>query len=278
MAMILILDDRATNRSIFARLASVIEDNVSVEVFGDPFDALEWLEGNRVDLVITDFKMPGMDGAEFTRRFRALPGGSPGGVPTPVLVVTAHDDRSFRVRALDAGATDFLQSPIDHFELVTRARNLLALGRRGAVVPEPPAASGPPPPGSLPVRGAEELARILDSLPAQVSATDRDGRCIYANVALASALGTHPAELVGAGPALLFGAGRAERSRAADLAVLATGASLPPYREAGAGGELLTTKAPLRDASGEVTAVITTSIPLTAIPGSSIPSGPEPDR
>ena len=78
MAMILILDDRATNRSIFARLASVIEDDVSVEVFGDPFDALEWLEGNRVDLVITDFKMPGMDGAEFTRRFRALPGGAPG--------------------------------------------------------------------------------------------------------------------------------------------------------------------------------------------------------
>ena len=58
-----------------------------------------------------------------------------------------------------------------------------------------------------------------------------------------------------------------------DLAVLATGASLPPYREAGADGELLTSKAPLRDASGEVTAVITTSIPL-----GSISPGPEPDR
>src|SRR5829696_1429511 len=162
MAMILILDDRATNRSIFARLASVIEDNVSVEVFGDPLDALEWLEGNRVDLVITDFKMPGMDGAEFTRRFRALPGG----VAVPVLVVTAHDDRSFRVRALDAGATDFLQSPIDHFEFVTRARNLLALGRQGERPGEPPSVTAAPLPGA-------GLAQILDSLAAMVSVTDR---------------------------------------------------------------------------------------------------------
>lgn len=275
MAMILILDDRATNRSIFARLASVIEDNVSVEVFGDPFDALEWLEGSRVDLVITDFKMPGMDGAEFTRRFRALPGGA----LVPVLVVTAHDDRSFRVRALDAGATDFLQSPIDHFELVTRARNLLALGRRGTAVPEAPLRPVPPPPPSapplapglaepMPMQCAEGLARILDSLPAQVSATDRAGRCIYANAALAAAVGARPDELVGADPALLFGPSRGERSRAADLAVLATGTTLPPYREEGTGGQLLTSKAPLRDSTGEVTAVITTSIPL----------GPEPDR
>jgi CheY-like chemotaxis protein len=277
MAMILILDDRATNRSIFARLASVIEDDVSVEVFGDPFDALEWLEGNRVDLVITDFKMPGMDGAEFTRRFRALPGGAPGGIPVPVLVVTAHDDRSFRVRALDAGATDFLQSPIDHFELVTRARNLLALGRRGGAVAEaairPAPLPAPPLADPLTVQGAEGLARILDSLPVQVSATDRAGRCIYANAALAATVGARPAELVGADPALLFGASRGERSRAADLAVLATGTPLPPYREDGASGQLLTSKAPLRDSTGEVTAVITTSIPL-----GSIPLRPEPDR
>jgi CheY-like chemotaxis protein len=284
MAMILILDDRATNRSIFARLASVIEEDVAVEVFGDPFDALEWLEGNRVDLVITDFKMPGMDGAEFTRRFRALPGGA----AAPVLVVTAHNDRSFRVRALDAGATDFLQSPIDHFELVTRARNLLALGRQGGgpSPAEPPAR--PATPDQLPVQGAgqgalqgaEGLARILDSLPAQVSATDREGRCIYANAAMAAALGARPAELVGAGPDVLFGAMRAERGRAADLAVLATGTSLPPYREEGPGGALLTTKAPLRDRSGEVTAVITTSVPLGGSLGapSCIAARPEPDR
>ena len=53
-----------------------------------------------------------------------------------------------------------------------------------------------------------------------------------------------------------------------DLTVLASGAPLPPYREEGVGGPLLTSKAPLRDSSGEITAVVTTSLPL----------GPEPER
>jgi PAS domain S-box-containing protein len=153
---------------------------------------------------------------------------------------------------------------------VTRARNLLALGRR--VQGEAPGLAEPPARpvalDPLQAHGAEGLARILDSLPAQVSATDREGRCIYANAAFAAAVGARPAELVGAGPTLLFGAARGERSRAADLAVLATGTPMPPYREEGASGALLTSKAPLRDQTGEVTAVITTSIPLA----------PEPER
>jgi len=260
MATILILDDRATNRSIYARLATVIEDGVNAEVFGDPLDALEWLEGNRVDLVITDFKMPGMDGAEFTRRFRAMPGGA----ATPVLVVTAHDDRSFRVRALDAGATDFLQSPIDHFELVTRARNLLALGR-GAPVPAGLSEPLPQRPAGrdLPqAAGTEALVRILDALPAQVCVMDREGRCVHVNAAFAAARGALAAGLLGGDPDLLFGNASAGHSRAGDLAVFASGAPLPPYREDTPEGPLLTAKAPLRNAAGEVTAVITTSMPL----------------
>ena len=103
MPLILILDDRATNRAIFTRLAGLIADDVVVESFGNPLDALEWLESNAVDLVITDYSMPEMDGAEFTRRFRGLRSGA----SAPVLVVTAHNDRSFRQAAMEAGATDF---------------------------------------------------------------------------------------------------------------------------------------------------------------------------
>src|SRR5215211_6747738 len=185
MATILILDDRATNRNIYARLAAAIEDGVAAEVFADPADALEWLESNRVDLVITDYKMPGMDGAEFTRRFRAMPNNR----HVPVVVITAYDDRSFRLRALDAGATDFLQSPVDHFEIVVRARNLLALGRRmgagsqsaaGVLNPVPDRASRTEPAGTH-GRPAIDARRILDAMPALVSATDREGRCVFAN-------------------------------------------------------------------------------------------------
>ena len=260
MATILILDDRAINRNIYARLAAAIEEGVSVEVFADAADALEWLEHNRVDLVITDYKMPGMDGTEFTRRLRTLPSGA----SIPVLVVTAHDDRSFRVRALDAGATDFLQSPIDHFEFVTRARNLLALGRQAAE-------SGEPLPGAAAPQATEPdaLARILNTVPALISAADRDGRCLYVNAAFAAARGALPAELIGRSAAELLG----EHSRQQDLAVFDTGQPLPAFREEipGQDGRLrpvLTRKTPLRDASGQVTAVLTTSFDSAAwLPG-----------
>ena len=118
MSLVVILDDRATNRHIFARLAESIEPDVSVRTFEDPVIAIEWLASNTPDIVITDYKMPNLDGSEFTRRFRELPGCS----DVPVVVITVHDERSFRLSALEAGATDFLHSPVDHSEFVTRAR------------------------------------------------------------------------------------------------------------------------------------------------------------
>ena len=101
--------------------------------FEDPLAALEWLAGNTPDLVITDFKMPNLDGAEFTRRFRELPGCA----DVPVVVITVYDERSFRLSALEAGATDFLHSPVDHSEFVTRARNLLKLRKQQLLLAEP---------------------------------------------------------------------------------------------------------------------------------------------
>jgi CheY-like chemotaxis protein len=278
MATILILDDRATNRNIYARLAAAIEDNVSAEVFADPADALEWLEHNRVDLVITDYKMPGMDGAEFTRRFRAMPNNR----HVPVVVITAYDDRSFRLRALDAGATDFLQSPVDHFEIVVRARNLLALGRRMAagaaageveparVAPSPGAAATEPAASPTAAGATADPWRILDALPALVSVTDREGRRLYANAASAAAAAAADSEPAPA-PFRPEDRGRdRERDREGDLAVFAAGRPLAPYPEdapgkvAGAAGRrrLLTFKAPLRDAAGQVVAVLTTSFEL----------------
>ena len=73
MVQIVILDDRETNRKIFSKLAASIEPGVTVRSFGDPPELLAWLEHNTPDLIVTDFKMPSMDGAEFIRRFRAQP-------------------------------------------------------------------------------------------------------------------------------------------------------------------------------------------------------------
>lgn len=107
MALICILDDRVTNRNIFAKLAATIEPDVVVRTFGNPVEALDWLKDNTPDLVVTDYKMPDLDGAEFTRKFRKLENCE----DVPVVVLTVYEERSFRLGALEAGATDFLQSP-----------------------------------------------------------------------------------------------------------------------------------------------------------------------
>jgi CheY-like chemotaxis protein len=54
MSIIVIVDDRVTNRNIFAKLAASIEPNVQVQSFGDPREALDWLQNNTPDLIVTD--------------------------------------------------------------------------------------------------------------------------------------------------------------------------------------------------------------------------------
>jgi len=130
MSIIVIVDDRVTNRRILSELATTVEDGAQVESFEDPVAALAWLENNTPDLVITDYKMPNIDGAEFVRRFRHLPFC----FDIPVIVVTIYEDREFRYQALEAGATDFLLSPVDHHEFQARSRNLLALRRQQQII------------------------------------------------------------------------------------------------------------------------------------------------
>ena len=125
MTLIVIVDDRATNRTIYSRLALTIGEGVTVRAFADGGEALKWLGRNRPDLIVTDYDMPQMDGEEFISRFRGLPHSA--GVP--IMMITVCDQRKLRLRALESGATDFLNTPIDHCEFLTRARNLLKLSR-----------------------------------------------------------------------------------------------------------------------------------------------------
>ena len=270
MPVVLILDDRVTNRSVYARLAESVEDGVRVEVFADPHEALAWLGEHQADLIITDYKMPRMDGAEFTREVRQ----KPNGVDVPIVVITVYNDRSFRLRALESGATDFLLSPVDHFEFRTRARNLLALRQQQQLLKshartlEQELAVSERTREQLLRNSREALAQVIDTVPALISAADRDGRCVFVNAMQAAAVNASPAELVGRDVADLLGPLRVERSREADRIVFETGIAFPAYEEELLDGKgvrrvLLTTKAPLRDESGRVASVLTTSLDIT---------------
>jgi DNA-binding response OmpR family regulator len=121
MAHVLILDDRVTNQRILGRLAKSVAPDITVASYGDPREALAWLETNDADLVITDFKMPHLDGAEVTRRLRAMPRTA----DVPIVVVTARSDTHDVVAGLEAGADDYLTKPFAPKELSARIRALL---------------------------------------------------------------------------------------------------------------------------------------------------------
>lgn len=123
MSTVVIVDDQGVNRKVLTSLAATLEPDVQVKAFGDPWQALSFIRDHTPDLLITDYQMPSMNGAELIRRFRRVPDCR----DVPAMVVTAYEDMAYRATALDAGANDFILSPLDHQEFRLQSRRLLAL-------------------------------------------------------------------------------------------------------------------------------------------------------
>jgi two-component system cell cycle response regulator len=81
------------------------------------------LARERIDVILLDVMMPGMDGFDTCRRIKA----SQATHHIPVVMVTALDQPSDKVMGLESGADDFLTKPVDDIALVTRVRNLARL-------------------------------------------------------------------------------------------------------------------------------------------------------
>jgi diguanylate cyclase (GGDEF)-like protein/PAS domain S-box-containing protein len=270
MALILILDDRSTNRNIFSRLAQSIEEGVTVQALSRPLEALSWLETNSPDLIVTDFRMPALDGAEFTRQVRS----GIHGADVPIIVITAYDDRSFRLRALEAGATDFISSPVDHTEFVTRARNLLKLVRQQQYIKnraqalEQQLRVSERSHEELVRNSQEALAQVIDTVPAMITATDREGRAIFVNAHFASFVDMVPSALLGQTLADVVSSDKREYAQRVDQSLFEKPRAKVSFEEemldlSGTRRIFLTTKTPMKDRSGSVTSVLTTAIDIT---------------
>ncbi len=96
----------------------------------DGSTALDIFKSSRVNLVITDLRMPEMDGVELCTRIRKLG-------TVPILVLSVKGEELIKVEALDAGADDYMTKPFGMEELLARVR---ALSRRSGV----PASAGVP--------------------------------------------------------------------------------------------------------------------------------------
>lgn len=121
---VLIVDDTPLNLTLMQTLIGKLVDGEPV-TFSDPRDAIEWCTTNQLDLLIVDYMMPIIDGIEFIKRFKAIPTHE----DVPILMVTADHEKQTRYDALQGGATDFLNKPIDRHEFLPRVRNMLALRR-----------------------------------------------------------------------------------------------------------------------------------------------------
>jgi putative two-component system response regulator len=117
---VLIVDDTEINLILFGALVKKLDDCES-QTFADSRQGLEWARNNDIDLVIVDYMMPDLDGLEFIRLLREMPGRE----SVPVLMITANDQKQIRYRALDVGANDFLTKPVDKVEFLARAKNML---------------------------------------------------------------------------------------------------------------------------------------------------------
>jgi DNA-binding response OmpR family regulator len=103
------------------------EEGHHVTLAVDGTQALELARGFRFDLIVLDLMLPGKDGFEVARQLRET------SVQTPILVLTARDSSSDIVRALDAGADDYLTKPFSLDVFLARVR---AVSRRGDI-PQP---------------------------------------------------------------------------------------------------------------------------------------------
>jgi two-component system cell cycle response regulator len=120
-ARVLVVDDIPANVKLLEARLSAEYFDVSTAYSGG--EALTVAERAECDIILLDVMMPDMDGFEVCRRLKA----NPATHHIPVVMVTALDQPSDRVRGLEAGADDFLTKPVTDVALISRVRSLARL-------------------------------------------------------------------------------------------------------------------------------------------------------
>jgi putative two-component system response regulator len=118
---VLVVDDEPVNSGLLEAYLEPL--GCQVEIASHGAEALEMIERAAPDLVLTDAMMPGMNGFDLCEGIKSRAGGQ----LLPVVMVTALNQTSDRVRALEAGADDFLAKPVDKLEVQARVRSLLRI-------------------------------------------------------------------------------------------------------------------------------------------------------
>jgi diguanylate cyclase (GGDEF)-like protein/PAS domain S-box-containing protein len=265
-ARIIIVDDRSTNLRIYAQFVHMMGPEYSAVCFNSAVEALAWLENEHADLLVIDYRMPEMDGAELIRRVRARATDN----HVPAIIITAQQDRECRINALDAGATDFLQSPVSHIEFRERAQLLIGQHRKHIELQKRVNQTT----YSADIASNENdtaksmLEQIIDTTPILINATDRNGKFLFLNSYQAALIGQEQEAIVGKSVSEIFKTDVAEREVRRNRLILNTGQQIPNYEEIFISDDIELTfhcnKSPLRNKDGQIIGVLTTGLDITA--------------
>jgi len=125
MFNILAVEDDFNTRKLME--AVLLEERYNAILASNAQEALDILESQHIDLMITDIMMPGMDGYTLTEQLRAA------GCDFPILMVTAKETIKDKRRGFIVGTDDYMVKPVDDEELILRIKALL---RRAKIVNE----------------------------------------------------------------------------------------------------------------------------------------------
>jgi PAS domain S-box-containing protein len=177
-ARILIVDDDEALLEALPEALRLRMNGISIDTSPTALDALERIQIIDYDAIVSDIKLPGMDGLELLTEINQL---RPG---TPTLLITGHGEHDLAVRALRGGAYDFVQKPIDRDYFVASLERAIRMRRLDRRVEAQRVE-------------LERHARVLEHVDRGVFLIDDAGVVRYWNPAAASVTGLDADDLVG---------------------------------------------------------------------------------
>ena len=127
---IVLIDDSRLNMEMLDHIVRKSIPDPVVHKFSNPTEALRHIKeyAEEISLIITDYRMPGIQGDQVVSNTRLQPNGIKADIP--ILVITAAQDRNIRKVIYDAGATDFIRRPFDEELLKKKIVNYVLMRQR----------------------------------------------------------------------------------------------------------------------------------------------------
>ncbi len=119
ISQILLVDDDVALLQAFPQALFLRIDEVQIDTCDSALEALEQIQEHDYDAIVSDIKMPGMDGWALLAKIQELR------PETPTLLITGHGEHDLAIQALRGGAYDFIQKPIDRDYVVAALRRAI---------------------------------------------------------------------------------------------------------------------------------------------------------